>query len=333
MRTALILVLGCAATSCSPANVGSPADAGRDAREAAEVGPSDASLSPEVGSACREYAGAICARLMACSSTVFQIHFGTNAETCTGIYTSLCENTFNVPGTGETVATRSACTAALQDWSCDDIEEVVDLPAACAVTGSLPDDAGCAVMEQCRSGYCGYANGAACGKCGPPPLEGAPCTTTQCALGFECVGGVCRGYGLENDPCGEGQPNCLFGLNCDEAMTPAVCEPPTGKAAGAPCSIGAADCNFGAGLGCNGETGKCEATALRDPGSACGVVAGVQTECLSGVCVQGICVRNLYAGDPCDLGGPAICAGATSCVTADGETHGRCEVRGSEPCP
>jgi hypothetical protein len=322
VKAFLVIAFAPLALSCSPANVGGLADGGDDGHEAGDA--------PDVVSACNDYAEAFCHRLQQCSLTVFQTHYGPNLATCVLLYSELCKNAFAASGSGATVATRAECTKAIPGWACADIEDLENQPGPCVVTGSLPDGAKCGVKEQCRSGYCGIISGAACGKCAQPALQGASCATTQCALGFDCMEGSCFGYGGTGEICGEGQPSCGFGLSCNMAMSPPFCAKPSGTKVGAPCSEAAA-CDYAAGLVCNAETGSCEMTHGVHSGDACGLVEGVEIYCIGGECVHGVCVANLLPGQRCDLGGPAVCIGA-SCVTADGGTHGTCEVRGSEPC-
>jgi hypothetical protein len=324
--TSLVAILA----GCVPASVDEPAEANPDGATAAT---DDAG---GIESACGAYAYAYCGRLQACSPTALQLRYPTIAS-CEATFRAVCLNAATVPSTGSTPATVEACIAALPGWACSDFLYSQNTPPGCQeASGSRANGSPCAVRQQCQSGYCGFAPGAACGTCAAMPQAGDSCAATQCPPGLTCVqpSATCVAYAEVGAACGGAQP-CNDGLTCVGATSTStgMCQSGTQTLGGA-CAFGGAGCDVFAALSCNAMSGTCVTAPLGVAGAACGEVENQTAYCIAGTCPRGNCVASAAVGEACDLADGPPCLGTARCiVTGDSGTSGTCQINGSLACP
>jgi hypothetical protein len=301
---------------------------------AAACTPADVTGPPE--QACQDYAYAYCEQLKACSTTYVAQTFG-DQPACEALIKAACFNDLSAPSTGDSVSQRQACTQAVGQgaWACSDILSSQNPPTPCqTLPGGLSNGQPCGVKNQCHSTFCSIAPGQGCGTCADPPSIGAPCPTSECAIGQVCIftTQTCGPHAGAGSPCSTDQP-CDQGLSCvyPSGSTMGTCQAGV-TMAGASCEIDNGGCSFNAGLACNAAMGTCQAARLASPGEACGVVGDQSTQCALGRCIRGACVGFPPLGAPCEIGGSA-CAPPGYCISADGGTAGTCQLRSAAFCP
>jgi hypothetical protein len=231
----------------------------------------------------------------------------------------------------------AACIQALPNWACADFLLGQNTPPGCdEALGLRANGSPCAVRQQCQSGYCGWAAGAACGTCATPPQPGDSCAMTECPNGLSCTGAgpTCVAYAQVGESCSTSAP-CSDGLTCVTSANASSGTCQAGPATlGASCTFGGAGCDFYAGLTCNAASGTCVTAQFGTAGEACGEVENQFAYCVAGTCARGQCSPYVPIGGACDLRGGAECMASSRCMLpGDGGTTGTCEVNGSLPCP
>jgi hypothetical protein len=320
--------------ACSPANVGSPSDAGRSG--VAEAG-ADAGAALQ---ACTDYANARCNHLLACSQTAIQTRYG-DVSVCVSSLRQMCMNAVAAPSSGSSAAGEEACAMHISDWTCNDQINSTNAPSQCQqVKGALAIGATCALSAQCQTGFCAIVPGAACGVCATAPKMGDSCANlTTCGEGVGCVLNACADYATIGAQCSAQVP-CGAGLACVGAtgMMPGTCQTAVATP-GAQCVSSGAGCDYWAGLTCNSQSQQCETLMVVDPGGQCGYVNLQGTGCLDGVCVgnlgnvPGTCSQYGAVGGSCDLINGPPCFSPLRCIlNGDGGTSGTCEFPDATRC-
>jgi hypothetical protein len=313
----------------------------------------DSSMGPTAMEACMARTTAQCALVAKCSPYDLAIHYGTQ-DGCVQALTPNCIDSLSAPSSGATPTTAEACAMAYSSWSCEDFENNVNPPAACAQkTGSLASGAACGFPAQCQSGFCAIPPNALCGTCATQPSAGDSCANlTTCGTGLTCDGksSTCVAYGAMGAQCSADAP-CGYLLSCVGAnakmgimgtcqtavqMVGAACEPKAATSAA---------CAFALGLTCNSTSKTCQMATFSGSGGACGFVDDQEAYCsLGGVCSAaagkaGTCTAAAATGGAC--GGstgvgcmtPARCIGSSSGGDAgDAGVSGTCQLDNASSC-
>jgi hypothetical protein len=288
-------------------------------------GTSDGGVTIEA--ACAASAQGICAKLQACSALVTFI-WGSLTE-CEQANAVECEARLEAPETTETVEVVAACTAARAAAGC---EVIFQSPPACVPPpGPRPDGGACETGGQCAGGECEFAEGAACGTCVTPAVDGASCASVPCASGLICGSStdLCYQPGDIGDACFQGQV-CKSGLICREG--PETCQLP-GKLGDA-CGPTRDSCDFFSGFSCQPGPLTCAAILVATSvGDSCGFDSstGLTTRCSGEMFCSsndfdfGLCNPRPTAGQACDVTGDQ-CKAPTRCV------GGTCTLPGEATC-
>lgn len=200
-----------------------------------------------------------------------------------------------------------ACAAHLEETPCE--AQIRDLDGPCGEMWRGTQPAGGACAFDVESLVCAPGTACAlgldlCGECRTIALPGAPCgaATTEpvsCGPAASCVDGRCLGHVALGDPCASGQ-RCALGTQCIGG----VCQGPVYVDLGEPC-----DQLRRCGYKSHCEGGVCVADALLDESCAttncasgyCGIddtcveraAAGsscvTSSQCKSGLCQGGLC--------------------------------------------
>lgn len=251
------------------------------------------------------WAKALCAHNDKCDAAFNTIVFGSTSACVTGQDKSLA-SAKAAPDTGVTDAALDACAAAIQALDC---ATPANQPDACIFKGKRPLNAGCAINEQCQTGYCLFTTQGDCGKCGTPGIVDDACDAAPCGIGLDCD--------QNTNKCA---PRAKTGASCatvscasaNDRCVKNVCV--AGGAKGAACTAGnqTDQDSCGPSLECvNNVCAQIQATALAN--QTCG--NGVQ--CVNGECIDTKCVANLAEGAACNDeasdDGP-FCGGVLECI-------------------
>jgi len=254
--------------------------------------------TPDAGSTteqvCADSASAICEKYRDCIPSYFSQWYG-DMDTCvTSLVAISCRFRLNAPGTGDTLATIAACSAARRAASCPELFEN-EVVACLPQRGTLANGAKCATSSQCQSQYCTIAFGSECGTCMPTVAAGSKCTGAvgECAGSLQCVDGVCGTHPKLGEACSN--EGCRFGLVCPSGR----CVMPAN--AGESCaSVG---CSILQDLVCRSDI--CERWQYVNSGERCDVQAGPRCGRAS-FCKEkpgstsGICIPPATEGQACD---------------------------------
>lgn len=120
----------------------------------------------------------------------------------------------------------ASCVAALRGATCGSSNQVFRDQCAAVFVGAVAVGDACADDDECASGLCDQALGAAAGTCATPPTAGMACVDATCADGAYCeaqptAGDLCVAKLADGGLCTSDQA-CLSGY-CDDASR---CGPP-----------------------------------------------------------------------------------------------------------
>jgi hypothetical protein len=293
---------------------GARSDAGGQPR----VDANTTSVGPDVTQACSAYAGAFCARLLACQPAELQTSFGDMA-TCATRKALACNAGATAPGAMVSAAVLMACVGDLGNAACDLF--ATRGIASCLIKGRRGDGDGCASDWQCGSSFCKRTRGINCGSCTPLGRVNVPCQDSiECGPGLECSGaGACAMPSAVGGACNNATP-CKFGTFCSGAACAAQ-----GEMVGAAC-MGRESCAGEKGLVCSQN--RCAAIRFAKPGEACGglgvSVCEASADCaITGQGNMGTCTTVVSDGQSC--------ADGKSCQTPAECISGLCEIpRGTD---
>jgi hypothetical protein len=269
-----------------PAMPGGRGDAGGQPRVDAGSMP----VGPDVVQACNAYAGAICARMLACQPAELQTDFG-DLATCTARKVLACNASAGAPGAMVNAAGLMACVGDLGNAACDAF--ATRGIASCLIKGRRGDGDGCASDWQCGSSFCKRTKGINCGSCTPLGRVTTPCTDSiECGPGLECSGaGACAMPSAVGGACNAMTP-CKFGTFCSGAACAAQ-----GEMVGAAC-MGRESCAGEKGLVCS------------------------QNRCAA--------IRFSKTGEPCGGQGVSVCESSADCAITGQGNMGSCSVVASD---
>jgi hypothetical protein len=279
--------------------------------------PAAAPVPADVAQACGSYAGAVCAKLLACSPAGLKADFG-DMGTCTARKTIACTAGAVAPGAQITAALLNTCVGELRGAACDAF--ATHGVAACLLKGRRGDGDGCASDFQCASAFCKRTRGINCGSCTPLGRTNSPCTdSNECGPGLECSNsGACLAPSAPGMPCSDAQP-CKFGSYCAGQTCAAQVE-----MAGAACQA-RDSCASHRGLVCSQN--QCAAIAFARSGQACGgqgiLLCEASGDCVLGQSAMGTC--SMVASDG------QSCAAGQSCLAPAECLSGICDIpRGTD---
>lgn len=308
-----LAVVGCAGDPSTSAS----SDAGSDASP----------LQALRESACRDWAGRLCAGLEKCTPAAFSSSYP-SVEACTNRKATQCLIVRFAPGMdlADTDDPRpcldgydfSTCASTLRV-----ITESQPFPAACP-HGAGVDGTPCWYAEGCEGQVCLNANASGCGKCGHLPTAGQACTSWECAPGTYCDG-TCK-------PRGESGAACAATSQCmaDLACVAGKCAPRL--PAGASCAGDDRDpCVRG--TTCNPLGHTCVTITSAGLGQACGIVDAdtvafctPEAYCKGGFSTEspGVCVARKQDGEACTP--PEGCLEPAQCFL------GKCQIIAGNAC-
>jgi hypothetical protein len=304
--------------------------------------PSPVGTSVSAETACSDLAAARCARLAACSATVFSERYADEA-TCATREKALCLNNLGAPSTGGSPARTEGCVAVVPLWSCNDFFENVPPPACAPAQGSLQNGAGCGFSGQCQSAFCDVGLDALCGRCAPPASVGDSCAGgLGCGPGLFCASDTqkCVAFGTVGQACNDvDREFCAPGLVCLGASGTArdgTCRPASATV-GAACSA-TTGCDLRAGLSCSGNSKTCVKVTPAGANQPCGTIDKTFVPCADdGLCdaapgQPGVCVPAAGDGQPCDSAKGPSCLLPARCVTVPPATSGVCAMPSASSC-
>jgi hypothetical protein len=286
------------------------------------------SNSPGGGSgideACQRDADSYCDKLAACSPFSLQWTYG-DAARCKERDKLWCKPFLSLPDIASTPASFNACSDAVEAQTCDDFNAAVSLAICKGNPGPRADGQVCTSGAQCQSQHCKIPAMASCGVCAEKVPIGSMCdTTSDCVSGSRCRQQKCIPEATEGSACGAGVAVCVYPNTCLNS----VCTKPLRT--GAACDPMLDACDFATfGDVCDPLTITCkQLVTLAMPGQPCGLVNGVQTQCVaSGSCVYsttdpnvGTCQAAIADGAPCDPTGNTFCEWPAECL------NGTCKV-------
>ena len=280
----------------------------------ADTKPPVETITDTPDTACKAFATARCTKFGTCEPFVRDIFFDTDAL-CIERLSRQCLGGLSANGSNKTPADVRTCATAVEAQTCDTFQR--GEPIECTPKpGKLPNAAGCYDDGQCASAFCARGLFITCGKCAPPPTEGATCVSGACPVTLACSAGVCVKPGGVGAAC-KATSACAQTLACRKGVCAA-------HAKGDACDPGAAspECSFSAGLFCDGATMQCQSLTLATIGVAC---AGAFS-CRGASCVAGTCAPLLLDGASCS-GATAACKSPLVCVS------GTCALPDSKTCP
>jgi hypothetical protein len=250
----------------------------------------------------------VCSKMATCNSWSMTL-LGWTEATCRVDEARLCETTLSSPGVNRDYAGWEQCMNAISAASCD-AYAYGPTPAACELTGTLPDGAACDNGSQCQGSSCSVhavdacgtcqtrgGLGAACGAegqpmcaselacfnstCVKPKNLGETCTThSDCRGMLDCVAGVCTKPAISGEACDTSTRHCAGGLECGSSGTcvPLVL-PRLGEACTSLCQGGAL---------CNTKVTPRVCVAARQEGESCSDTGADPCtyflECVNGTC-------------------------------------------------
>jgi hypothetical protein len=305
---------------------------GDDGAANADAQPDGAAADGEGGSsgtsaqkACADDAAEYCSHLETCAP--FKVTALYNDQlTCIARRTVGCLDQLQAPGTGWTGDRLEACIAARKVLpDCASFLYGKPAPAACRVSGSIPNSNPCRYDAQCGGAYCRYAANASCGTCVGLGATGAPCAqTSDCDGNLVCA--LSGGSGTCQPPVGAGGAcdathPCQLGLACISA----TCAAPGGLGATCAAANGNADCSYDQGVYCDATSSTCKAYATAQATNACG--SSQPTVCVGdGTCYQNHCVAPIQDGATCNPQQGQNCMPPSSC------TAGTCGLYSASQC-
>jgi hypothetical protein len=304
--------------------------------------PTGATVSADT--ACTDLAGARCAKLAACSATVFAERYADEA-TCASREKALCLANLAAPSTGGSPERTEGCAAVVPLWACSDFFENVPPPACAPAQGSLQNGASCGFSGQCQSSFCNVGIDALCGQCAPPSAAGDSCAGgLGCGPGLFCTSDTqkCLAFGTLGQPCNNADREfCAPGLACLGSTGTArdgTCRLASATV-GTACSATTTGCDARAGLSCSGTTKTCVKVTPAGANQPCGTIDKAFVPCADdGFCnaaagQQGTCVPPAADGQPCDTVHGPSCLQPARCVTAGSATVGVCAMPSAASCP
>jgi hypothetical protein len=273
----------------------------------------------DVAAACTTYAGAICAKMMACSPAELQADFGDMA-TCASRKALTCTSGAGAPGGMVNAQVLMGCVAELGAAACDAF--ATRGVASCLIKGRRGDGDACASDFQCGSGFCKRTRGVNCGSCTPLGRPMSPCAESiECGPNLECSdAGACVVPSAVGGPCSAAQA-CKYGTYCAGNNTCAA----QGEMAGAAC-MGRDACSGQKGLVCSNN--RCAAIVFAKPGQACGgqgvLLCEASADCVLGQQGNmGTCSMVAKDGESCAMG--KSCLAPAECLS------GLCDIpRGTD---
>lgn len=167
---------------------------------------------------------------------------------------------------------------------------------------------------------------------GPNLGEGEPCDEGECAAGLQCLNGVCTPQCDSHIDCGDGY-RCRDGGQC-ELVSSAVGDPCSAEIECGPEQTCALD---GADLDSDGFiAGTCQ---IQPSGKVAGAPCSVNDECQTGQCVIGVCTQLCTLAGDCAPGStcaeiPAVAVEGephfTGCLPASGVLENTANLGGAE---
>lgn len=270
---------------------------------------------PATTANCDDFASKLCGGLERCAPTLLGLVYG-DETSCAQRETLSCTLSAQAPGMTSPAADVSACSAALNNATCDAFFTTLD---ACPVTpGTFKVGTACATDGQCASAHCSITS-PGCGVCAATIPKGSSCSkdSTGCVAGTACDNNIiCAARAQKGGSCANGEL-------CE---TPLVCANNTctdGGEAGAACGTGNPDCNSLTAR-CDTDTNKCVALGFAAAGQACGLLdsntkvvycGGLGACSVTKGATQGTCLSATADGDACNANTPG-CSPPAQCVNA-----------------
>lgn len=331
-----------------------PVDAGVDAPQAPViVTPADASVfnvkgtpnpliaaPSDVSDVCVRYAKAACDKYKECRPLGY-VSAWANDNDCATFYDRDCRVLMTAPKTGETVAGRNECVAAITQQTCAERADRL-FPLACdAPRGALKLTAPCRSSAQCETGlFCEKplpppgenvpGSGFVCGTCARRSNLGESCVSnsgSSCVEGADCwyTGQYGRGTCLRRKIVGD---ECTAFDFCDGPgvrCVQGVCAVPPTSSLGEDCRI--KSCAGGIDLFCNRMTLLCEKIpALAKQAEYCGSIqdgTGKFVQCTGGLTCSGValmgfarvCEPRAEIGKTCNNQLGPYCAPSAYCLS------------------
>jgi hypothetical protein len=296
-----------------------------------------------IDEACAAVASAACLRMDTCSNgNATYLAYG-DIATCNAREKAACVLRATAPETSSTPDRLGACALAYGDYGCADLLDR-SLPDACMpAPGGLDEGSACRFSDQCATGFCDVAQGAACGECAPVPVAGDACTDDEACgegTGLRCDvdEGVCAVPAPLDAACSS-DVDCEVGLTClgASASGQGSCRP-AGVEIGAACGESAphgAGCEADLGLNCT--SGSCTSLAYASAGETCGpVVEGLAVCADGGTCSEfggaPTCTPAAAEGEACDLFSGPSCVAPARCVVVGFASAGVCRLPDASAC-